>query len=189
MKGSRCAVTSLISQLWIVPESFIVSIKGWSYFMKLNINCWITGLTFDLQARSTRESEIIGREGPVGVGQPGVVRAPSGLIMGLPATATPASKGEPARKSSFFPPNSFFYYYCHHLSWFTCCCRPAGCFMGGAKRRQQVGEGGVDRRRASVRHPTQRSSTQVHRRWLHPAQDAREGQLREGTGDDHTTTT
>ncbi|CAK6949955.1 protein kinase C theta type [Scomber scombrus] len=42
------------------------------------------------QARSTRDSEIIGREGPVGVGQQGVVRAPSGLIMGLPATATPA---------------------------------------------------------------------------------------------------
>uniref|UniRef100_A0A665VNF3 Protein kinase C n=1 Tax=Echeneis naucrates TaxID=173247 RepID=A0A665VNF3_ECHNA len=33
------------------------------------------------QAKSTRESEIISREGPVGVGQPGVVRAPSGLIM------------------------------------------------------------------------------------------------------------
>eukprot|EP00064_Thunnus_orientalis_P013504 superscaffoldBa00002207_g13543 len=42
------------------------------------------------QARGTRDSEIIGREGPVGVGQAGVVRAPSGLIMGLPATATPA---------------------------------------------------------------------------------------------------
>lgn len=42
------------------------------------------------QARSTRDNEIIGREGPVGVGQAGVVRAPSGLIMGLPATATPA---------------------------------------------------------------------------------------------------
>uniref|UniRef100_A0A8C9ZA62 Protein kinase C n=1 Tax=Sander lucioperca TaxID=283035 RepID=A0A8C9ZA62_SANLU len=36
------------------------------------------------QARSTRESEIIGREGPVGVGQPGVVRAPSGLVTGVP---------------------------------------------------------------------------------------------------------
>ncbi|KAA8580364.1 hypothetical protein FQN60_005899 [Etheostoma spectabile] len=44
------------------------------------------------QARSTRESEIIGREGPVGVGQPGVVRAPSGLVTGVPATATPANK-------------------------------------------------------------------------------------------------
>lgn len=77
--------------------------------MKLNIKCWITGFTFNLQARSTRESEIIGREGPVGVGQPGVVRAPSGLIMGLPATATPASKGKPARKSTFFTPNMFFF--------------------------------------------------------------------------------
>ncbi|XP_078098598.1 protein kinase C theta type isoform X1 [Sander vitreus] len=49
------------------------------------------GPTF-CQARSTRESEIIGREGPVGVGQPGVVRAPSGLVTGVPATATPANK-------------------------------------------------------------------------------------------------
>uniref|UniRef100_A0A3B4Y2G1 Protein kinase C n=1 Tax=Seriola lalandi dorsalis TaxID=1841481 RepID=A0A3B4Y2G1_SERLL len=39
------------------------------------------------QAKSTRESEIIGREGPVGIGQPGVVRAPSGLIMGLPGVS------------------------------------------------------------------------------------------------------
>ncbi|KAM6895804.1 protein kinase C theta type [Xenentodon cancila] len=44
------------------------------------------------QVKSTRESDIIGREGPVGIGQPGVVRAPSGLVMGLPATATPATK-------------------------------------------------------------------------------------------------
>ncbi|XP_025755303.1 protein kinase C theta type isoform X3 [Oreochromis niloticus] len=46
------------------------------------------------QARSTRDSDIIGREGPVSVAQPGVVRAPSGLVMGLPATATPASKAD-----------------------------------------------------------------------------------------------
>ncbi|MEQ2236672.1 hypothetical protein ILYODFUR_015102 [Ilyodon furcidens] len=44
------------------------------------------------QARSTKESEIIGREGPVGVGQPGVVRAPSGLVTGLPGTLAPANK-------------------------------------------------------------------------------------------------
>ncbi|GLD48261.1 protein kinase C theta type [Lates japonicus] len=44
------------------------------------------------QARSTRETDIISRDGPVGVGQPGMVRAPSGLVMGLPATATPANK-------------------------------------------------------------------------------------------------
>ncbi|KAM4615287.1 protein kinase C theta type isoform 1-T1 [Polymixia lowei] len=44
------------------------------------------------QAKSTRESEIIGREGPVGVGQAGVVRAPSGLVTGLPATAAPVRK-------------------------------------------------------------------------------------------------
>ncbi|XP_060928180.1 protein kinase C theta type [Limanda limanda] len=43
-------------------------------------------------ARSTKDSEIIGREGPVGVGQAGIVRAPSGLIMGLPAKPTPANK-------------------------------------------------------------------------------------------------
>lgn len=58
------------------------------------------------QAKSGRESEVTGREGPVGIGQPGVVRAPSGLVMGLPATATPATKGEyapadcPARKGT-----------------------------------------------------------------------------------------
>ncbi|KAF3859372.1 hypothetical protein F7725_021771 [Dissostichus mawsoni] len=43
------------------------------------------------QARSSRdtETEIIGREGPVSVDQPGVIRAPSGLVT---ATATPANK-------------------------------------------------------------------------------------------------
>ncbi|KAE8281258.1 Protein kinase C theta type [Larimichthys crocea] len=44
------------------------------------------------QAKSIKESDIIGREGPVGIGQPGVVRAPSGLVTGVSATATPASK-------------------------------------------------------------------------------------------------
>uniref|UniRef100_A0A669AV59 Protein kinase C n=1 Tax=Oreochromis niloticus TaxID=8128 RepID=A0A669AV59_ORENI len=39
------------------------------------------------QARSTRDSDIIGREGPVSVAQPGVVRAPSGLVMGLPGVS------------------------------------------------------------------------------------------------------
>ncbi|KAM6896755.1 protein kinase C theta type [Lycodopsis pacificus] len=44
------------------------------------------------QAKSTRDTdtEIIGREGPVGVGQQGVVRAPSGLVTA--ATAPPANK-------------------------------------------------------------------------------------------------
>ncbi|KAL6116627.1 prkcq [Pungitius sinensis] len=45
------------------------------------------------QARSNRESdcEVVGREGPVGVGQPGAVRTPSGLTA---ATAPPpANKG------------------------------------------------------------------------------------------------
>uniref|UniRef100_H3D527 Protein kinase C n=1 Tax=Tetraodon nigroviridis TaxID=99883 RepID=H3D527_TETNG len=36
------------------------------------------------QARTTRESDGIGREGPVGVGQRGIVRAPSGQIPGAP---------------------------------------------------------------------------------------------------------
>ncbi|KAM7367340.1 hypothetical protein PAMP_015249 [Pampus punctatissimus] len=44
------------------------------------------------QARSTKEGDIIGREGPVGVCQPGMIRAPSGLVMASPATATPANK-------------------------------------------------------------------------------------------------
>ncbi|XP_053170129.1 protein kinase C theta type [Scomber japonicus] len=56
------------------------------------------------QARTTRESEIIGREGPVGVGQQGVVRAPSGLIMGLPATATPAPAGKDVQGISWDGP-------------------------------------------------------------------------------------
>ncbi|XP_008303489.1 protein kinase C theta type isoform X1 [Stegastes partitus] len=46
------------------------------------------------QARSTKDTDIIGREGPVTVNQPGMVRAPSGLIMGLPAVATPANKAD-----------------------------------------------------------------------------------------------
>uniref|UniRef100_A0A3P9IZW8 protein kinase C n=1 Tax=Oryzias latipes TaxID=8090 RepID=A0A3P9IZW8_ORYLA len=46
------------------------------------------------QAKTGRESEVYIREGPVGIGQPGVVRAPSGLVMGLPASATPATKGK-----------------------------------------------------------------------------------------------
>ncbi|XP_028254648.1 protein kinase C theta type isoform X2 [Parambassis ranga] len=44
------------------------------------------------QARSTRDADIIGREGPVSEDQPGMVRAPSGLVMGLPPTVTPANK-------------------------------------------------------------------------------------------------
>ncbi|XP_023808014.1 protein kinase C theta type [Oryzias latipes] len=44
------------------------------------------------QAKTGRESEVYVREGPVGIGQPGVVRAPSGLVMGLPASAMPATK-------------------------------------------------------------------------------------------------
>ncbi|TNM91547.1 hypothetical protein fugu_019927 [Takifugu bimaculatus] len=39
------------------------------------------------QARTTKEGEDIGREGPVSVGQPGIVRAPSGLITGTLTTA------------------------------------------------------------------------------------------------------
>uniref|UniRef100_A0A8C6KY38 Protein kinase C n=1 Tax=Nothobranchius furzeri TaxID=105023 RepID=A0A8C6KY38_NOTFU len=35
------------------------------------------------QAKSTKDSDIISREGPVGVGQPGVVRALSGIILSL----------------------------------------------------------------------------------------------------------
>uniref|UniRef100_A0A3Q3ARE4 Protein kinase C n=1 Tax=Kryptolebias marmoratus TaxID=37003 RepID=A0A3Q3ARE4_KRYMA len=44
------------------------------------------------QAKSTKEPDIIGREGPVGIGQPGVVRAPSGLVTGLPVSSGPANK-------------------------------------------------------------------------------------------------
>ncbi|KAM3858816.1 protein kinase C theta type isoform 2-T2 [Diretmus argenteus] len=43
------------------------------------------------QVRQTNVLDIIGREGPVGVGQAGVVRAPSGLATGLPATAAHAA--------------------------------------------------------------------------------------------------
>ncbi|XP_012680841.1 protein kinase C theta type [Clupea harengus] len=37
------------------------------------------------QARTSKDSEIIGREGPVGIGQPGVVREPSGCVPCLPS--------------------------------------------------------------------------------------------------------
>ncbi|CAN9508434.1 unnamed protein product [Ophioblennius macclurei] len=44
------------------------------------------------QTKGTRDSEIVGREGPVDVNQPGMVRAPSGLVTGLPPAAVPMSK-------------------------------------------------------------------------------------------------
>ncbi|KAG9339982.1 hypothetical protein JZ751_022298 [Albula glossodonta] len=40
------------------------------------------------QARSSRDSDIITREGPVGIGQPGVVREPSGCIPTFPTAST-----------------------------------------------------------------------------------------------------
>ncbi|CAB1345869.1 unnamed protein product [Coregonus sp. 'balchen'] len=46
------------------------------------------------QARGSRESEIRSRGGPVGVGQAGVVREPSGLVAGLPPTAATAGRKE-----------------------------------------------------------------------------------------------
>ncbi|XP_046871513.1 LOW QUALITY PROTEIN: protein kinase C theta type [Hypomesus transpacificus] len=48
------------------------------------------------QARSSRDSEIIGREGPVGVGQAGVIREPSGLAA-VPATAATTARKEGQR--------------------------------------------------------------------------------------------
>ncbi|XP_053506395.1 protein kinase C theta type [Ictalurus furcatus] len=45
------------------------------------------------QARSSRDNDIIGREGPVGVGQAGVAREPSGYVSSIPTqalTPTPA---------------------------------------------------------------------------------------------------
>ncbi|XP_072309842.1 protein kinase C theta type isoform X2 [Eucyclogobius newberryi] len=41
------------------------------------------------QAKTSRDSDVPCREGPVGIDQPGVARAPSGIIMGLPAVAIP----------------------------------------------------------------------------------------------------
>nr|XP_046153265.1 protein kinase C theta type-like [Oncorhynchus gorbuscha]XP_046153266.1 protein kinase C theta type-like [Oncorhynchus gorbuscha] len=46
------------------------------------------------QARGSRESEIYSRGGPVGVGQAGVVREPSGLVASLPPTAATAGRKE-----------------------------------------------------------------------------------------------
>ncbi|XP_052348061.1 protein kinase C theta type-like [Oncorhynchus keta] len=46
------------------------------------------------QARGSRESEIYSRGGPVGVGQAGVVREPSGLVAGLPPTAATGGRKE-----------------------------------------------------------------------------------------------
>uniref|UniRef100_A0A3Q3GFA8 Protein kinase C n=1 Tax=Labrus bergylta TaxID=56723 RepID=A0A3Q3GFA8_9LABR len=39
------------------------------------------------QARTTKDTEVISREGPVSVSQPGVVRAPSGLVTGVPGVS------------------------------------------------------------------------------------------------------
>ncbi|XP_056134024.1 protein kinase C theta type isoform X2 [Lampris incognitus] len=44
------------------------------------------------QARGSQDNEIIGREGPVGIGQGGVIRIPSGLVTALPTTTTPARR-------------------------------------------------------------------------------------------------
>lgn len=51
------------------------------------------GFIFPLKAKGTKESDIIGREGPVGIGQPGVVRAPSGFLTDAPVPSAPAGKG------------------------------------------------------------------------------------------------
>ncbi|XP_054656376.1 protein kinase C theta type [Dunckerocampus dactyliophorus] len=44
------------------------------------------------QAKSTRETDIVGREGPVGVSQPGMIRTLSAIDVNSAASATPASK-------------------------------------------------------------------------------------------------
>ncbi|KAM9846142.1 protein kinase C theta type [Aulostomus maculatus] len=44
------------------------------------------------QARSTRETDIISREGPIGIDQPGAVQAPAESVTALPAGAGTASK-------------------------------------------------------------------------------------------------
>lgn len=140
--------------------------------------------TFCFKARSTRDSDIIGREGPVSVAQPGVVRAPSGLVMGLPATATPASKGMQLLKCSFpLGRDTYCILYVICVSQPASCSRLSGCFMGGTRRCQQVGQRGASRR-ASVRCPEERSPTQIYHRRLHPAQDARERQLWQGSRGD-----
>ncbi|KAK7149470.1 hypothetical protein R3I94_008952 [Phoxinus phoxinus] len=46
--------------------------------------------TTQQQARSSRDSDIVGREGPVGVSQPGVTREPSGHLPISPLTPPPA---------------------------------------------------------------------------------------------------
>uniref|UniRef100_A0AAZ3QF30 Protein kinase C n=1 Tax=Oncorhynchus tshawytscha TaxID=74940 RepID=A0AAZ3QF30_ONCTS len=47
-----------------------------------------------VRVQGSRESEIYSRGGPVGVGQAGVVREPSGLVAGLPPTAATAGRKE-----------------------------------------------------------------------------------------------
>ncbi|CAL8242285.1 unnamed protein product [Merluccius merluccius] len=48
--------------------------------------------TKQLQAKTGQDNETIGREGPVTLDQPGVIRAPSGVVTGLSAIATPPRK-------------------------------------------------------------------------------------------------
>ncbi|KAG7320251.1 hypothetical protein KOW79_016104 [Hemibagrus wyckioides] len=47
------------------------------------------------QARSSRDNDIIGREGPVGIGQAGVVREPSSFVPSLPTHALTPSPAPP----------------------------------------------------------------------------------------------
>lgn len=68
-----------------------------------------TSPTSCLQTKSTKESDIISREGPVSIAQPGIVQALSGLVMGLPATM-PTTKGSKHRhlpSIPSWPPDTF----------------------------------------------------------------------------------
>lgn len=101
--------------------------------------------------------------------------------MGLPATATPASKGMQLLKCSFpLGRDTYSILYVICVSQPASCSRLSGCFMGGTRRCQQVGQWGASRR-ASVRCSEERSPTQIYHRRLHPAQDARERQLWQGS--------
>lgn len=147
---------------------------------------------FYLQARSVRESDIIGREGPVTVSQPGKVRAPSGLVTGVTTTATPANKGTQPLKSPSSTSLSllldfyfFFLKYCllpNRPASSSSSCRATRCFVGRTGWHHQAARWGGVGRGASVRCSQEGSPPpQIHRWWLRPAQDARERQLRKGT--------
>lgn len=123
------------------------------------------------QAR-TKEGDDIGREGPVSVGQPGIVRAPSGLITGTPTT-DPATKG---RAPTLITPDPSALLLPDHVA-----SRVAGRLLGWTGRHLHIDYG--DRSGACVRRSQEGPRPQICHSGLCTAQAARERQLWEGGSD------